>query len=158
MLVKGDSLTDEQLAYAKAYGNAVLLGGEGAVSASIATQAAASLGSENVTRLSGDNRYETGLEIVKWEVEQGMLLDSCGIATGANFPDALTSGMMLAKRNSVLVLVEPTGAYNDNIVEYLGTNYKSIAGINYLGGTGAVPQAVRDTLEEAINPSAEDEL
>ena len=148
VLVSGGSLTDGQREMVASCGSAVVLGGTAAVSEGAYADAEAAAGSAE--RLSGSTRYQTGAAIASWEIARGMSMDGCGVATGANFPDALASGFLLGSRGSVLVLVDPTGASNGDACALASANGASVGSVTYLGGTGAVPQAVRDAFQAAL--------
>ena len=129
---------------------AVVTGGTAAVSET-AYAAVSAVVSGNVKRLSGETRYETGLQIVKWEMLQGMTLEGMGCATGANFPDALASGPLLGARGSVLALASPDASNNTALLEYLAPYAGTVSSVTFLGGTAALPQSVRDSVIEALS-------
>jgi minor extracellular protease Epr len=78
----------------------LVIGGEGVIS----PQVFQSL--PNPTRLSGTDRYATAAAVLQAHPPQGKLLF---LATGENFPDALTGGVLAALNNSRIILVPPTG-------------------------------------------------
>lgn len=58
------------------------------------------------TRFSGIDRYATAATVLQAYPPEGRLVF---LATGENFPDALTGGVVAALNNSRIVLVPPTG-------------------------------------------------
>jgi len=95
---------------------------------------------EKMSRVSGDTRYETAVEISKkgWTSSEYVV-----IATGSNFPDAL-SGVPLAKAHEApMLLVEkdnlPTCVKDE--INRLGATKAII-----LGGTGAVSDTVKSQI------------
>lgn len=79
--------------HSKAYSKAVIVGGSAAVPASVERQLS-SAGVKNITRLSGATRYETSTKIADFELKSGLgfTMDGVMLATGNNFPDALSAG------------------------------------------------------------------
>lgn len=97
---------------------------------------------KNPKRLYGVDRYKTNISIIK-EFEDSLNFDNLYVASGKDFPDALSGSVLASNSNSPISLV-------DNILSADDTNYlkdKSIKNINILGGAGAVKQAVEDTLK-----------
>jgi hypothetical protein len=72
-------------------------------------------------------------------------LDTIGIATGLDFPDALGGGAALGSYGSPLLLTRPT-ALPPSVSEAL-TYYQYETGrIDIFGGTGVVSDGVRTTI------------
>ena len=94
----------------------IIVGGENTIPASTERWLA-----DNVAtplRLAGgygndydDSRYGTSAAIAMFCFDQGMTIDGVGFATGSDYPDALAGGPMQAKANSVIVLVDDSGAF-----------------------------------------------
>lgn len=62
----------------------------------------------DVARYWGANRYETAVKIAQWSAgSPGLSYECIGLATGANFPDALGGGAGIAKSGGVLIMTEP---------------------------------------------------
>lgn len=121
----------------------ILIGGTGVISA----QTEAILRDEmklTVNRLSGTDRYQTGLEIAKYFVgSQPEAFQYAALSTGNNFPDALAGASLAAKLKMPIFL---TGK------EKVGTELKAyLKGLNLkkiyvFGGQGAVPDSVKEEL------------
>jgi putative cell wall-binding protein len=105
-------------------------------------------GVENVTRLSGGNRYTTALAVAEYATDLGMSWNGMGFAKGTDFPDGLCGGVLQGAAGSVMLLTSPTGL--DPAVEALIRAKKSeIHLVRYFGSTSSIPQAVRDQVARA---------
>ncbi len=117
-----------------------VLGGTGSISAAVETQLRAYAGT--VTRLAGDDRYETGVCISR-QFFTAATGDHLWVATGALFPDALTAG---ASGDPVLLTLKtqlPAGAAPapfDAVDTEIGRLDPSLT--NVLGGTAVVADSV----------------
>lgn len=81
-----------------------IIGGEGALSKNIEKEISKLNSSTKITRLSGKNRYDTSLKINQFF----NLNESVVLATGENYPDALSGCVLAADLNGSILLV------NDN--------------------------------------------
>jgi len=144
-LTAGTKATIEEIG--SGYG--VILGGEGAVSATAESELAEMFGEGKVTRLAGDTRYDTAIECAKFGVAHGLWWDGVAISTGANFPDALAGGILQGEAGSVLLLT-PTGYLHPTVAAELKAQRDWIGNVTYLGGTGAVSQTVRDEVSSIL--------
>jgi N-acetylmuramoyl-L-alanine amidase len=119
----------------------VILGGTNVVSQSIQNQLVQQNGTQNVVRLSGSDRYET-LASILWYFKDQMKSDTINIATGANFPDALTAAPLSIQNKAPLILLG-SGLYK-NIESFLYqyTEENLIKRVNVIGGPVAVPQSL----------------
>ena len=115
--------------------NVVVAGGEGAVSAGIAGDLTAR--GLTVTRYGGNDRYATNAALNNASFAAGT--GSVVIATGRDFPDALT-GAVLAADRGVAIFVNPgvcvTGHTADFLLDKGGSAYTLV------GGTGVLDAAV----------------
>lgn len=116
----------------------VVLGGEGAVSAAVMTQASAYAGT--TTRITGTNRYEVSAGIAQ-AYSPGV--DVLYVASGENFPDALSIGA-LAGHHGVPVLITP----QDRLANVVAAQIDRLqpADIVVVGGPGAVSGTVVEAL------------
>jgi len=129
--------------------SAAILGGTGAVSATTETSVKSALGTANVTRVGGADRYETAALVAEHGVSAGMHWDGVGIATGAAFPDALSGGAMLGSFDSVLLLT-PAASLAPAAEQRLSSHEAQIGTVHFIGGTGAVSQSVRDRVAQVL--------
>lgn len=99
-------------------------------------------------RLWGPNRYATGVEISK----AGFPTDEAPvpvvyIASGVNYPDALSAGPLAAQMGGSMLLVSPT-SIPDSVREELGRLEPEK--IVIVGGTGAISLSVERDLEQYV--------
>jgi predicted outer membrane repeat protein len=122
----------------------VVVGGTGAVSAGIYDDLDNLQGGDTITRLSGADRYETAIALSQYAFGSGA--DLAYIATGLNFPDALTGAA--AAINSPILLVPGADSTVPAVVEAeliaLGAAADGTAII--LGGTGVISAAMQTDL------------
>lgn len=79
---------------------AIVVGGPNAVSEGVSSQ----LTGLQVQRWWGQTRYETSKAIASHSISSGSSPSVVGIASGENFPDALTGGALIGARKGVLLL------------------------------------------------------
>lgn len=127
---------------------AAVAGGEGAVSADQFNDLVHKLGASYVVRVYGVDRYATAAALAQWGVDGGMNKNGVGLATGENFPDALSAGPMLGAYGCPLLLTRSTtlSAATD---AKLRAWRPSVLYLHVIGGTGAVTNAVRDFAADA---------
>lgn len=123
---------------------AIIVGGTGAVGAEVESALKASLGSADVTRIAGKDRYETARLIA---TESRRLWGSnpapyAFVATGGNFPDALSAASLSASAGWPIYLAHPlAGLSSDTLAAMQG-----ITDVMILGGTGAVSKDTETAL------------
>jgi putative cell wall-binding protein len=98
----------------------------------------------NPTRLFGNDRYDTAVAILKAYPPQGRVLF---IATGENFPDALSGGVIAAINQTGLVLVPPSGPTPSELSMFKTWHEKNIY---VFGGIVAVPETVVQQIQGII--------
>ena len=123
----------------------VILGGTGVVDGSVARELTRYV-SAPVVRLAGKDRYSTSVAISKSRFAAG--LEVAYIASGANFPDAL-SGAAVAGINDAPILLTAPESLPTNVRDELKRLHPKR--IVVLGGTGAVSAKVEAQLE-ALEP------
>ncbi len=114
---------------------AVILGGELAVSARGESSVKKYISATE--RIFGKSRYDTALKICRTYADI-YTSDYAAIATGINFPDALSGGALAAKYGMPIVLVGKTA--DSSIAGYISSI--SPEKIYIFGGTGAVADSV----------------
>jgi len=112
--------------------NVVIAGGTAVISSAVETELTA-MGIK-VTRLAGQDRYDTCLEIIKYFEPQGGYTN-ISMATGELYPDCLAGSVLAAKNNTPIVLVEKN-TIKSTIVDYLKTH--TIDKAYVFGGTAVV--------------------
>lgn len=130
------------------YSKAVIVGGVNAVPEAILPKLE-ECGITNITRLSGETRYETSQKIAEFELSQGLGfgVDGIALATGANFPDALAAGPVAGRRLSPLLLVDQ-GAVSAS--QWLSSRSDSISGALIVGGENAISDQDAQSLASAM--------
>lgn len=122
----------------------VVAGGLPSVSAAVLTQLSAIA---PTTRIDGANRYETSRNLVAdaFGCDAGVCTESVFIATGANFPDALSSGPAAASVDAPVLLVNGAGNSLDletrQLISDLGASRAYILG-NQVSVTGGVENSL----------------
>lgn len=109
----------------------VIVGGEPSVSSSVRNQIAAIVGSANVSRIGGSDRFQTGRMLVE---SAFTTTDYLYIATGLNYPDALSAGPAAGLRGAPVLLVNGGASGLDattlDLIESLSPRYIRIVGAN----------------------------
>jgi putative cell wall-binding protein len=131
LLVQGSSLSPEVLAELRRLqpSRIVVAGGTAAIPEAVANQAA---GVAPVTRLSGANRYATAAAVAR--AVHPSATDSV-VATGLDFPDALSGAWLAGARRQPLLLVPGTCTAEPALraADRLG-----VTGVTVMGGSAAV--------------------
>lgn len=111
-----------------------VIGKEAAVSSNVSNKL------KNVERLGGANRYETNRSIFN-RFKSNISLDNLYIASGVDFPDAL-SVSALAGKNSNFVLLSNTNYSEPSIKETISSVKQNIGDLYVLGGQLAIPDSI----------------
>jgi putative cell wall-binding protein len=133
--------------------HALIVGGTGVVTPSVQSQVAALVGgSTHVTRVAGADRYDTSARVAAL-VKTRLLATSrrldgtVFIATGTNYPDALSAGPDAFAKVRPLLLVK--GALipkaTSDALTALGSSRAVI-----LGGTGVIPQTTANAIRSKL--------
>lgn len=124
----------------------IILGGTAAVSQ--AAEDAVEAAGMTTERLAGATRYSTATEIAEWAIANaGFSNTHVDVATGQNFPDALTGGPHAGENTAPIIL-----ANDGNTAEaeaFLESIAATVAEGHIFGGTAAVSAAVEAALEAA---------
>ncbi|MBU4557358.1 MAG: cell wall-binding repeat-containing protein, partial [Actinobacteria bacterium] len=121
----------------------IVLGGDKAVSPAVRAVLARELGTGNVDRLAGADRYQTAALLADMAVlYQGFSLRDPGLAAGTSFADALTASPLLAQRNSPLILV-PQAQVTDALADWLYSRRSEIDSFVAFGGDSALPGPIK---------------
>ncbi len=152
-LANSDGVSDETQAVMDDLGvtDVYLLGSPGVLPGAAEGQVKAA-GAVKVARIAGDTRYETAVGAATFGVEElGMSWSQTAIATGENFPDALSAGPAQGLKGSVMLLT-PRLTLHDATRAALEANRAGIWQVDWVGSTSAVCQAVRDAVEAIFTP------
>ena len=131
--------------------NAYVIGGTSVISDDMMNKAAQALGLESATRIAGANRYETSAEVNKAFADLFENDEMC-VATGVDFPDAVTGGVYAASKKAPFILV--SSALTDSQKEIVKNTAPKT--INVFGGTGAVSDdTVKAMIDTLVQPQQE---
>lgn len=124
-----------------------IIGGQGSVDDSIADKVKVttpSLSTGDIIRIAGSNRYETSLNICKYF---NLNSSTAAIASGENFPDALSGSALAAELNAPIILSD--GIDISNQKQYLDeTNCSNLI---IFGGKGAICNEVEDIFRNNVS-------
>lgn len=124
--------------------NIVIVGGTSSVSASVEESLKKLLPSgSSVRRLQGTDRYETSLVVAKdaWGTTSSVF-----VASGRNFPDALSAGAAAGKLLVPIILVNGTAtSVSASVKSYL--NSAGVKKIYIAGGSSSVSSGVENSLQ-----------
>ena len=131
---------------------AVIVGGTHAVNREVEAELKRQLGSANVERISGSDRYQTADRVATRVIaELGSAYDGTAfVATGRNFPDALAAAPIAAAQGWPLFLSDPGSGLSDATKATMGDKVRSVV---ILGGTGVVPSMVESYLDSEYGDS-----
>ena len=114
--------------------NIIIVGSEVVVAKRVETSQLKGL---KVVRLAGDDRYATSLKIAQYGIKHGMRANAMGIATGTNFPDALSGASFCGKRSSVILLTNESAVAKKCAKRFLSDNMLYMKG-GYIFGDKVV--------------------
>lgn len=122
-----------------------IIGGVEAINTDVESQIKqlTSLDQANIIRISGADRYNTSLAVANYFNLPGKMI--C-VASGGDYPDALTGSVYAAEHKAPLILVG--GTLSDNEMNYLKT--RPITGITLFGGEAALSKEIEGLLEQLI--------
>lgn len=131
--------------------NVYVLGGTAAVNAAVFNEIDGI--AVDVSRKDGADRYATALNFATFVVEDlgAATWDYVGLATGVNFPDALSGGAACGARSGVLLLTQPD-SLNPGVGTKLTDEKASIGRVTVFGGTSAVSSNVRNQVSAILAP------
>lgn len=188
LLTRTATLPDDTLSIMNAIGvtDVIIVGDEGVVSQDVEDTCLQEFGVDHVLRLAGPDRYATARAIADWSCDlagpgtrgDGMIgttanpifyprmsINQFGVASGENFPDALSGGA-LAGSNGFPLLLTPKASLSKYIVDYYNAlpagqlDFYEQAGMPYwgkcviFGGTGAVSPTTQILLGGALGMPA----
>ncbi len=134
----------EELNHKNCVKNAYIIGGSSVISDNMMELATAALGLESATRIAGKDRFETCIAI-NCAFDDILYSKSVCVATGLNFPDALSGGVFAAKKSAPLFLAARN--LTDSQIAYLKT--AKAQDIFVFGGTGALSDNLVDKIAKA---------
>ena len=96
----------------------------------------------NIKRITGENRYETSANISS-EFNNSKVKNII-IASGNNFPDALTGSVLSKNLNAPILLVDKTIETSSNSINYIKSHLTKSGTIYILGGNESVNEDFLD--------------
>ncbi len=103
-----------------------------------------------IERWSGDDRYATAIDVIENGVANRWIdLDTVGVATGRNFPDALGGGAALGHYGGPLLLVKET--VPSSVSSWVKANKHAIGRMDIFGGSDVVPDSAKSSLTTLVN-------
>ncbi len=135
------------------FNDAVIVGGTGAVSTKVESDIDALIAGKP-RRVGGADRYATAVEFARyvkiyspWADPQSV--DFLGLATGANFPDALCGGTVCGYEGGQLLLTR-TNALPSSVELYVTDHSDTLAYVQAFGGTAVVNDSVLTEVDNLI--------
>ena len=127
--------------------NVFVVGGTGAVNATIEKNLADSF--TDVARLGGADRYVTNLAVNELmnDVAGPVPMTGIWIATGLDFPDALSAAPAAGDLSQRLVLSNSKCIYKPVVSEWAKGPGSQVAMVTLVGGEGVLPKALMDLPE-----------
>ena len=119
-----DSRTSDEIAKLKPK-NMYIVGGENALSSNIEESVKSVVNDINVERLKGNDRYETSVKVME-KTKEFVDAEYLLIASGKNFPDALSATSFMADHKALMVLSDGNSYPKSNLKEI------AIGGVNQL--------------------------
>ncbi len=119
----------------------IIVGGTGAVSGTVVSQVGSAVPKAKITRLAGADRYETAHALLKYAGASA----TAYVATGLDFPDALSAAAAAGAKSSPVVLVDGSTANvrSSTIKALRDAGTKNLV---IVGGTGVVSSATEKAL------------
>jgi len=117
-----------------------LIGGEGVISPSVKRQLEG-LGF-SVDRLAGADRYSTNIAVLN---KLNYTTTTVYVATGQDFPDALSGAILAANGNNPIMLV-PSADINSDTLTYLNTRRSAGSLFTLFGGSGVINFGIEDII------------
>jgi len=139
LLTNKDVLPDSVSSYVqgKTIPNTYIVGGTGVIANTVSQKFS------NVKRLSGSDRYQTNVAIVE-EFGKDTGFNTLYVATGEDFPDALSGSTLIAKNSSQILLVNKS--VSSYTLDFINRHQSDINKVNILGGYGVVTKQTLITL------------
>ncbi len=151
-LTGGDGLSGATTEALAAHGvdRVIIVGGTAAVDEGV-EEDLAEAGVEVAERLGGATRYATAVTILEWAAANGANLTELLVATGTDFPDALTAGAYGARTDRLVLLVDGRALLDGQPGEgFLAGTGDDTELVVLLGGEAAIAAGVEDALARAL--------
>ena len=147
LLVTTDTLPSATRSALQGINGATIIGGTKAVSADVQSQIDDVV--NKVDRVAGADRYETSVKVVQIATAAGLDANKLWLATGENWPDAVTAGPSVAVDGGVLLLVNPDDLAASVPSRDFIQQQKPFDDIDLLGGIAAISAHVEQQVAAA---------
>ncbi len=132
----------------------ITVGGLGAIEATTVAAYENTMGIPPGPRWEGPDRFETARVVAEQSLAAGHTLERFIVATGEDFPDALTGGVLAARYNTV-VLTSPPGQWHPTMRQLLQERAyspgSSVLDVFLLGGEAAIaPELERELASQLM--------
>lgn len=117
-----------------------LIGGEGVISASVKSELESL--EFSVDRLAGADRYLTNITVLN---KLNYNTNTVYVATGNDYPDALSGAILAAKENNPIMLV-PSANINSTTLAYLNARRTEGSRFTLFGGFGVINYGIEDII------------
>jgi len=149
LLATADSVPAETAARLRPDTDVLVVGGVNAIGDGVAAALDQSAGS--VTRLAGATRYGTSAAVAEEAVARGLDLSTVWVATGLNFPDALSAGGAAGAVRTTLLLIDGQGLdASAESRDFLSSRAAIVDTVRIAGGDQVVTPEVAAALQTAI--------
>ncbi|MGH4139863.1 cell wall-binding repeat-containing protein [Clostridium sp.] len=129
----------------KTFTESYIVGGTGVVSTKIESYL------NNPIRLKGDSRYGTNAAVLNYFADN-FSYDKVYVASGENYPDALSGSVLAASSNSPLILVG--NSINASIMSSVKAQHDKYKNIIVLGGTSVVADRLATNIVSGVVATA----
>lgn len=127
--------------------NLVVVGGEGVIREAAATSVKSAVGATSLERLSGLNRYATNQAVNGFVTANGSVTEGIWVATGKDFPDALSAAVPAGAKTQRLVLSPGTCIPKPVVSSWINASTSKVNRMSLVGGTGVLTGSVQDGVE-----------
>jgi alpha-tubulin suppressor-like RCC1 family protein/putative cell wall-binding protein len=93
-------------------------------------------GTDTISRLSGQDRYQTSVAIA--EAYNNGLTQNVILASGNDFPDALSASILSKKLNAPILLVNSTANGSNEAFSYIQAHVSNTGTVYIIGGTSVI--------------------
>ena len=131
---------------------AYILGGKGAVPGNVMLQLSSL--DIKVTRLAGDNRYETAVKIAQELAKHTTRTDGVYMVNGSSYPDALSVSPLAAMVGSPILYTKPDGTLDETTRKFLDDSHAFYC-IDVIGGESIISNDTMKSLNKYVGTVGE---
>jgi len=134
-----------------------IVGGTGIISQSVQTQISSLVSNSYITRLAGQDQFDTNSVIAK---TFGLNPKTIYLSTGFGFADALSGSVLAAETGDPIVLIDPSKpTLPPSVASYLSALNATNVSPNLIafGGTSVVPKAIMENVSDLLTGAAKED-